>query len=359
MQNELDFLRELTDLDGVPGNEYEVKHYMANKFEEMGVKPEYDGLGSVIGQLIGNPNGPIIMASGHMDEVGFMISKITKEGFLEIIPLGGWSPSVVSAHEVTVTTRSGKKYNGVVGSLPPHAGTVDMSDRQKFFDSAFIDVGAKSDSDVKDMGIRKGDMVTPYIKFKVLGLDQKHLLAKAFDCRIGCAMVIEVMKNLKREGHPNTFAAVGTTQEEVGCRGAGTAAYFVGPQIGFSFDVGVALDTPGCSDNDGKELEKGPQIYLYDAGTIGNTALFDFVCEVGDELKIPYQKSILKRGGTDASKISTSKIGAPSLSIGIPARYIHSHTSMIHYDDYINAVRLMTEVIKRLDKKKVQEIWEK
>ena len=358
MEKELKFLEQLTSLDGVPGNEHEVKRFMTSVFEEMQIKPEYDGLGSVIGKLIGDPKGPTIMASAHMDEVGFMVSKITKEGFLKIIPLGGWSPSVVSAHEVTVTTNEGKKIIGVVGSLPPHAGTVDLSDRQKFFDSAFIDVGAKSESEVEEMGIKKGNMVTPYIKFKTLGLDKKHLLAKAFDCRIGCAMLIEVMKNLKKEGHPNIFAGVGSTQEEVGCRGAGTATYLVEPQIGFSFDVGVALDTPGCDDSDGKELGKGPQIYIYDSGTIGNKALFDFICKIGDELNIPYQESVLKRGSTDASKISTTKIGAPALSIGIPSRYIHSHTSMIHYDDYKNAIMLMTEVIKRLDSKKVQEIWE-
>ncbi len=359
MDKKLKLLKEITDLNAVPGNEKEVKHYMSKKFKEINNEVSYDGMGSVISKLIGDSAGPTIMCSGHMDEVGFMINTITEGGYLTIIPLGGWNPLVVSAQQVTVTNSKGEKFHGVVGSIPPHgSSTPKIDDRNKFFEDVFIDIGCSSKEEVLSLGIKRGDMITPYTEFKVMGKDQKHLMAKAWDCRIGCAMVIDVMENLKKEGHPNIYAAVGSTQEEVGCRGAMTSSFLVEPQIGFSFDVSLAKDFPSGGDKEGYELGKGPQVHIYDAGTIGHKALFEFVCAVAEEQKIPYQVTVMKGGGTDASKISTSRIGAPSLSIGIPSRYIHSHTSMIHYDDYINGVKLMTEVIKRLDKDVVKKIWE-
>lgn len=359
MENKIAFLKEITDLNGVPGNEKEVKHYMANKFKLINRDVEYDGLGSVISKLVGDANGPVIMCSGHMDEVGFMVNTITEGGFLTVIPLGGWNPLVISAQQVTITNSKGEKFHGVVGSIPPHgASALKIDDRNKFFEDVFIDIGCTSKEEVMSLGIKRGNMITPYTEFKVMGKDKKHLMAKAWDCRIGCAMVIEIMEKLKKEGHPNIYAAVGSTQEEVGCRGAMTSSYLVQPQIGFSFDVSLAKDFPKGGDKEGYELGKGPQIHIFDAGTIGNKALFEFVCDVAEENKIPYQITVLKGGGTDASKISTTKIGAPALSIGIPSRYIHSHTSMIHYDDYVNGIKLMTEVIKRLDSDTVKKIWE-
>lgn len=356
MDKTLEFLKEITDINGVPGHEGKVKKYMAEKMSKYADEVCYDGQGGLVGFVKGDPNGPVIMCDGHMDEVGFMVSGIKPDGFLAITPLGGWSPAVVAAHEVVVTTKTGELH-GVVGANPPHSGGNPMEDRRKFFEGAFVDIGATSKDEAMEMGVRIGDMVTPYQEFKVLGKDQKHLLAKAWDCRIGCAMVLEIMKNLHKSGTPNIYAGSGSVQEEVGCRGAQTTAYIASPKIGFAFDVSLANDYPGGGDKDGFEFGKGPQIHLMDSGMLGHRALFDFVVSVAEECKIPYQVTVLKAGGTDGARISQMKSGAPTLFIGIPSRYIHSQTSMIYRDDYENAIKLMTEVIKRLDTKTVEEIW--
>lgn len=356
MDKTLEFLKEITDLNGIPGQEGKVKNYMAKKMEGIADEIVYDGQGGLVGFLKGNADGPVIMCDGHLDEVGFMVTGINAEGYLSVTPLGGWNPAVVSAHEVVVTTTKGE-LTGIVGAKPPHSGGNAMDDRRKFFEGVFIDIGATSKDEAIEMGVKIGDMVTPYQEFKVLGKDQKHLLAKAWDCRIGCAMVIDIMKNLKEQGTPNIYAGSGSVQEEVGCRGAGTTAYIASPKIGFAFDVSLANDYPGGGDKDGFEFGKGPQIHLMDSGMLGHRGLFSFVTKVADELNIPYQVTVLKAGGTDGAKISQTKFGAPTLFIGIPSRYIHSQTSMIYRDDYENGVKLMTEVIKRLDHKAVEEIW--
>ena len=356
MDERLQFLKDITDINGIPGQEGKVKQFMASHMEGVADEIVYDGQGGLVGFLKGDPNGPVIMCDGHLDEVGFMVTGIKPDGYISITPLGGWNPAVVCAHEVIITTSKGEVH-GVVGGNPPHAGGNPMDDRRRFFESAFIDIGATSKDEALEMGVKIGDMVTPYQEFRVLGKDQKHLLAKAWDCRIGCALVIDVMKNLKKEGTPNIYAGSGSVQEEVGCRGAGTTAYIASPKIGFAFDVSLANDYPGGGDKDGFEFGKGPQIHLMDSGMLAHRGLHNFVTSVADELKIPYQVTILKAGGTDGGKISQTKMGCPTLFIGIPSRYIHSQTSMIHKDDYDNAVKLMTEVIKRLDNETVDKIW--
>ena len=260
------------------------------------------------------------------------------------------------AQRVTITTRKGDEVIGVIGSKPPHILPADVRNKVVDIKDMFIDIGAASKDEVLEWGVRPGDMVTPYFEFNVMKND-KYLLAKAWDNRIGCAIAIDVMKALQNEKHPNILYSVGNVQEEVGLRGAKTATHKIQPDIGFAVDVGVAGDTPGVTAKEStSKMGAGPQIVVYDASMVSHRGLREFVLDVADEHNIPYQFEAMAGGGTDAGSIHVTANGVPALSIGIATRYIHSHAGILHRDDYDNAVKLMVEVIKKLDRDAVNKI---
>ncbi|MCA9766651.1 MAG: M42 family metallopeptidase [Carnobacterium sp.] len=353
---ELNMLKELTDAKGVPGNEKEVREVFVKYAEKSADSITYDGLGSVIAKHVGDKNGPKVLFASHLDEVGFMVTAITKEGFVKFQTLGGWWSQVMLAQQVQITTSKGHVLHGVIGCKPPHVLTAEIRNKAYDIQDMFIDIGATTKEEVSSWGVKPGDMVTPYIEFKRLN-QSKFLLAKAWDNRIGTAVALKVLENIAREGHPNKAFAVGNVQEEVGLRGAKTSTYMVNPAVAFALDTGTAGDTPGMTEKEAdSKLGKGPQIIIYDASMVAHKGLRDFVVGIAEELDIPFQYTIIAGGGTDAGSQHVSRNGVPSLAITIATRYLHSHTSVIHEDDYLNTVILMTEVIKRLDSKAIEQI---
>ncbi len=352
----LKMLKDLTDAKGIPGNEREVRDVMKKYIEPYADELSFDGLGSLIARKTGKENGPKIMLGAHLDEVGFMVKQIDDKGFIRFQTVGGWWSQVLLAQRVTIVTSKGDTITGVIGSKPPHILSPEA--RKKPFDikDMFIDIGAKDKEEAESWGIRPGDMIVPYFEFTVMK-NEKYLLAKAWDNRIGCAVVIDVMKNLQKENHPNIVYGVGAVQEEVGLRGAKTAAYQIEPDIGFALDVGTAGDTPGVTEKESmSKLGEGPQIIIYDASLVSHKGLREFVIDVAEDLNIPYQFESIPGGGTDAGSIHLTKSGVPSIAVTIATRYLHSHASIIHRDDYENTVKLMTEVVKRLDADAVNKI---
>jgi endoglucanase len=291
------------------------------------------------------------MLPGHLDEVGFMVRSITKDGFVKFLPLGGWWGHVVLGQRLIIRTRTGDVL-GVVGSRPPHE--LRDEDRKKVLEikDMYIDVGGSSDWDVhKHLDIRPGDPIVPDSPFAVMA-NPDLLLAKAWDNRIGCALAAETAKRLVGQKHPNMLYAVATVQEEVGLRGAKTSASKIRPDVAFALDVGIAHDTPGT---EGEErLGGGPLVVIYDATSIPNRRLRDLVIDTAKVAKIPLQFEAVERGGTDAGRIHLSGEGVPSLSMGVPARYIHSHVSIISRRDYEATVKLLVALVKRLDRKTVE-----
>jgi endoglucanase len=348
-------LKDLTDAKGIPGNEREVREVMKKYIEPFADEITTDGLGSLIAKKVGKEGGPRIMVAGHLDEVGFMITQIDDKGFLRFQPVGGWWGQVMLAQRVTIVTKKGD-VTGIIGSKPPHILSAEARKKPVEIKDMFIDIGASSRDEVKEWGIRPGDMVVPYFEFTVMN-NEKMLLAKAWDNRIGCAIAIDVLKQLKDVEHPNVVYGVGNVQEEVGLRGAKTAAAKINPDIGFAVDVGIAGDTPGISEKEAmSKMGKGPQVVIYDASLIAHKGLRDLVTDTADELKIPYQFESIPGGGTDAGSIHLTHNGVPALAITIATRYIHSHAAMLHRDDFENAVKLIVEVIKRLDRETVDRI---
>jgi putative aminopeptidase FrvX len=351
----LTMLKDLTDAKGIPGNESEVRKVMQEYITPYADEITSDGLGSLIAKKTGLENGPKIAVTGHLDEVGFMITQVDDKGFLRFQPVGGWWSQVMLAQRVTIVTRKGD-VTGVIGSKPPHILSAEARKKPIEIKDMFIDIGASSREEAQEWGVRPGDMVVPYFEFTVMN-NEKMLLAKAWDNRIGCAIAIDVLKQLQGADHPNVVYGVGAVQEEVGLRGAKTSTFKIQPDIGFAVDVGIAGDTPGVTEQEAlSKMGEGPQIVVYDASMVSHKGLRDLVTDTADELNIPYQFESIPGGGTDAGSIHVTANGVPALAITIATRYIHSHAAMLHRDDYENAVKLIVEVIKRLDRETVDKI---
>lgn len=356
LDSTLTMLKELTDARAIAGNEKESREVMKKYIEPFADSIETDGLGSLIAKKVGDENGPKIMVAGHLDEVGFMVTQIDDKGFIKFQTVGGWWSQVMLAQRVQIVTSKGETIVGVIGSKPPHILPADQRSKAVDIKQMFIDIGATSKEEVASWGIRPGDMIAPYFEFTVMKND-KLLLAKAWDNRIGCAIAIEVLKGLKDEKHPNIVYGCGVVQEEVGLRGSKTATHQIQPDIGFAVDVGIAGDTPGISPSEAaSKMGDGPQIIVYDGSMVGHKALRDVVVQTAEEANIPYQYEAIPGGGTDAGSIHITANGVPALSIGIATRYIHSHAGILHRDDFDNAVKLVIEVIKKLDAETVKTI---
>ncbi|MFD2761787.1 M42 family metallopeptidase [Lentibacillus juripiscarius] len=348
-------LKDLTDARGIPGNEKEPREVMEKYISPYADDVYTDNLGSLIAKKSGDVDGPKIMVAGHLDEVGFMVTRIDDNGFIYFQTVGGWWEQVMLAQRVTIMTAKGD-ITGLIGSKPPHVLSSEERKKPVKIKDMFIDIGAADREEAQEFGVRPGDSIVPYFEFTQMK-NEKMLMAKAWDNRIGCAIAIEVLKQLKEEKHPNTVYGVGTIQEEVGLRGARTSAHAIKPDIGFGVDVGIAGDMPGVSDKEAdSKLGKGPQIIIYDASMVPSMGVRDLVVDTADEKNIPYQFASMAGGGTDSGSIHLTADGVPSLSITIATRYIHSHAAILHRDDFENAVKLIVETIKKLDSDKVKEI---
>lgn len=355
LDDTLTMLKELTDAKGIPGNEKEVREVFEKYITPYSDDVTKDNLGSSIAKKVGDVNGPKIMIAGHLDEIGMMVTRIDDNGFIYFQTVGGWWNQVMLAQRVTIMGDKGD-VTGVIGSKPPHVLSAEARKKPYQIKDMFIDVGASNKDEVKSFGIKPGDSIVPYFEFTPMK-NEKMLLAKAWDNRIGLAIAIDVLKKLKDEKHPNTVYGVGTIQEEIGLRGARTSAHSIQPDIGFGVDVGIAGDTPGISKQEAdSKLGEGPQIVLYDASMVSHKGLRDLVVQTAEDNQIPYQFTSMAGGGTDSGAIHLTGNGVPSLSITVATRYIHSNAGILHRDDYENAVKLIVEVVKKLDKDMLENI---
>ncbi len=353
MDEVLALIQELCDAPGPSGYEGKVRDIFLRRAKPLADSISTDRLGSAVATKVGLKGGPKVLIAGHMDEVGFLVTRITDEGFVKFQQLGGWWDQVMLAQRFRILTGHGEVV-GVIGSKAPHV--LSQEDRAKVYarKDMFLDVGAASKEEAVSFGIRPGDPIVPDSRFTQMA-NPKLLMAKAWDDRFGVATVLRVLEELKGVSHPNVLLGAATVQEEVGLRGATTTAHMLAPDVAFALDVGIAGDTPGMGpDLAQSKLGEGPTILIYDSSMIPNQPLRDFVVKVADEEGIPVQFDSMAAGGTDAGAVQRSASGVPALVIGAPTRYVHSHAAVFHRDDFDNAVRLLVSVIQRIDAKAVE-----
>ncbi len=347
----LALLKSLAEAPGAPGSESAVRAVFQQQLASCGALRE-DKLGSAICERAGT--GPRVMLTAHFDEVAFAVQTITSRGFLKIVALGGWWTHNLLAHRVQVITATGRKILGVIASTPPHFLSEGQRDKVMAMENLFVDIGASSAKEVTEKyGIALGDPLVPISDFTHLE-NPDLVVCKAFDNRVGCAVMIETMLRLQKAKLSCSLTAVGTVQEEIGCRGAATAAAAVQPEVALIMEGTPADDTPGMSTEESQgALGAGPQIRLLDPTALMNRPLANFIAKIAQREKIRYQIAVRRSGGTDAKSIHLAGVGVPCVVVGVPARYIHSHNAIVNLKDFEHTIQLMVAVIRALDSKSV------
>ena len=349
-QETLDLFKTLTELQGAPGNEHPVRSFMREELKKYSDEIIQDNLGGVFG--VKKATGPRVMVAGHMDEVGFMVTKITKNGMIRFQTLGGWWSQVLLAQRVQIMTDNGPVI-GVIGSIPPHNLTPEQRKKPMEIKNMLIDIGADDKADAERIGIKPGQAILPICPFTPMA-NEKKILAKAWDNRYGCGLSIELLKELQNETLPNELYSGATVQEEVGLRGAQVAANMIQPDIFYALDASPANDMSGDEKEFG-QLGKGALLRIFDRTMITHRGMREFILDTAESNDIPYQYFI-SQGGTDAGKVHLSNDGVPSAVIGICSRYIHTSASIIHVDDYVAAKELLVKLVKSTDQNTVDQI---
>ena len=352
-EEQLKLLKDLTEANGISGDEKEVSRIMKEYLKDSVDEFDYDNLGSLIATKKGKEDLKI-MLSGHIDEVGFIVSNIEENGFLKMAPVGGWWGHVVPAHKVTIKTLDDKIYYGVVGSTPPHGMKPEVRNKVMEIKDMYVDLGVKNKQEVLDLGINIGDSIIPYTEFMVMN-NPDFVCSKAFDDRIGAAVVVEVLNNLKGKEINASVYGVGSVQEEVGLRGARTAAYKISPDVAIAIDVTLSHDVPNIEKTDCK-LGNGVALSLMDSSVIANRGLLKLLRNICLEKNIPFTYDSLTAGGTDSGEISKSRDGVLNMTLSLPCRYFHSHHSVVSLTDYNACIELLTEFVSRFDKNMLEEI---
>ncbi len=333
----------VASLPGISSRERIVGKFIKEELEKLTDEVLVDGFGGVFGKF-GN-DGPVVMITAHMDEIGCMVCDITNNGFLKVMPIGGINPEVMVSALVDV---HGKEViRGVFSSVPPHIS----KDSKLTFNDLLVDIGADSKEDVLALGIKKGTMVTPIANFYKT-FDGKKIVSKAWDDRLGCAICLDVARKMKDIKHDNTVYLGTTVMEEVGLRGAKVATNMITPDLFITVDVSPAGDYLGTSEG---ALGNGFLVRYFDPGCIMTPELLNYFEELAEANKIKYQY-FKSAGGTDAGAAQYAGNGTLATTIGLPGRYIHSPATMVHVDDIEAAVNFIIKLIEDFDEKRLKKL---
>jgi len=356
MNSTNELLAELTSAYGRGGFEGPVRDVMRRELGPLSDHVEVDGIGSLIARKNGTSDSPRIMIAAHMDEVGLMVKYVTDEGYIKFQTLGGWLDSAMVGQRWVILTQKGPVH-GITGMKTVHVMTPEERTAGFKRDDMFLDVGAKNKEHAEVLlGIRPGDPIAPDSKFEALN-GSDYLLGKAWDDRVGLAIMIEVMRSIQESPIQGTLFAVSTVQEEVGLRGAKTSSFLVNPGIGINIESGVAADYPGITQDEAQErLGNGPGIFLHDTTMLPNLKLRDLVIEVAEKNNIPLQFEVLAGYGEDGAEMQRAFGGAPVVNVSVPVRYLHTHNGIIHRRDIDQTAQLVAKLVQRLDHDTVNRI---
>lgn len=333
---DLTFLKNLSNADAVAANEQEVRDVMLKELKDYADEVSCDNLGSIIFRK-GN-QGPKIMLCAHIDEVGFMVRSIDEQGHLFLIGVGAVKPLAQFMQRVRITTQDGKKIHGIIQATYNN-GTAEK---------VYVDLGANTAEEVYAMGIQVGDMVTYTTEFESFEAN-KVIAGKAFDDRLGCYIMGEVLKRLKNINHPNQVYMVGTSSEEVGIRGAKTATYQVNPDVVFAIDVACFNDEFVRNHTNQRQIGKGMMQTNFDRTLAPNRTLIRLVRNTASKLNRPLQLDMFNGGGTDGGEAHKSRGGKPTVVSCLPVRYGHCAYSLAHEQDLQDAIDIFVDIIEHFD----------
>jgi putative aminopeptidase FrvX len=340
-------LESLSNAFGPSGNEEEVRVILRKELEEHADETWVDKLGNIFFIHHGKDNLPKIMLASHMDEVGFIVTFMDNNGFLRFHTLGGIISNVMPGQTILLRGTKGD-VKGLVGTKPPHLMKEDERNKATVMDDLFMDIGASSLVESEQKGIEIGTNGVFDVKFMELG--GGFLKGKALDDRAGCTVLVEVFEALKNS--PYNIVAVGTVQEEMGMRGARTAAWQADPDFALALEGTFAADVPGSSpEMVSSKLKGGPVVTILDQTVMTHPTVLKTLIKVGKEKSIPFQFKQVPMGGTDSGAIHLTKAGIPSGTVAVPCRYIHGPASVTHIDDIKNTIKLVTEFVKAISEK--------
>lgn len=349
----LQLLQRLSDAPGPPGAEDAVRSLMVAEMKPFTTAPlRYDGMGSVIAQL--GSTGPRVMIDAHMDELGGMVRRIGTNGQLTMQMLGGWLDQALVDQRWIILGSKGP-VEAVTGIRDIHVATPAERTQVIPRESIFLDIGARTPAEAAAMGIEPGDPVVPDAPFKVMNGSQNYL-GKAWDDRIGCAVLLQAMQRMAKLPHNNQLFFLATTQEEIGLRGARTASNLVKPDLGLAIEGGIANDQGGHPEETQAHLGGGPGIFLCDSSAIPNRKLVRFVEDTAKANNIPLQLDLVQGYGDDSAEMQESGTGAATLNIVVPVRYTHAHNGIVNRGDFDRTVDLMVNLLQHLDQATVDRI---
>ncbi len=321
-------IQKLTETFSPSGCEFAIREVIRQEVEPHADEIRVDALGNLIARKgEKGKNGRRIMLAAHMDEIGLMVTHIDGNGFVRFTNIGGVRPYNLAGGRVHFANGT----EGVIGR-EPELNTNKLPAISEYF----IDTGA---SNIKDCPAKIGDVAAFQRPFLDLG---RRLVAKSMDDRIGCAVLIETLRNLKTTPHELYFAF--TTQEEVGTRGATTSTFGIDPEIGLAVDVTLTGDTPKSKPM-AVSLGKGPAVKVKDTGMLADRRIVEWMCTTAEKHRLPYQREVLDGGSTDARAIQMTRSGVLAGCLSIPCRYVHSPSEMVDYEDVQNSVKLLVALL--------------
>ena len=337
-------IKELALAFGVPGFEDDVLE-VAKKYVPAGFSTRRDSLLNFYMERENPSSLPTVMLDAHSDEIGLMVHGIKPDGTLVFTTLGGWVPAALYAQKMIVKNLAGDLVSGVIVATMPHFG--GGANTNPTIENMSLDIGASSKQEVVEKyKIAPGCPIVPASDFEHR---DGIMISKAFDCRIGCAAVIDVLNKVKDLNLYVNPVGVLTAQEEVGMRGARVAANQIKPQIAICFEGAPADDTLVAPYMVQTSLGKGPMLRHIDGGMITNPRFLRFALDLAQEKNIHVQESVRTKGSTNGASFSLSNDGVPTIVIACPVRYAHSHNSIASVSDYENAVNLAVEIVKALN----------
>lgn len=342
--DEIQLIQQLSSANGVSGFEDEVVAICKNQLHDTCEITE-DSLRNLIFSLKTNTGKPRIWLDAHMDEVGFMVSRLNPNGTLGFLPLGGWDPGVIPASKVRVQQLDGTYLAGIVATTPPHYLKQSEPADKPTIQNMVIDVGAITRG---EHHIGLGAPIVPDVAC-TYDDERKLFLGKAFDCRIGVAALIETVKQASTLNLDVDIVGTLSAQEEVGIRGISSVAKTLEADIAIVFEGCPADDTFEHRDMAQTALYKGPMLRHFDRCMITNPRFMRHTINLAKSQNIPLQEAVRSGGGTSAAYIHTAKNGIPTIVIGVPVRYAHTHHGFTSLEDYQNTVKLAVAVLKSLN----------